>query len=84
MKLQVFLTQTHLWKRRRGKKLSKPKRQNQSEENNIDSIRNPFYIKKENNIDRTIKDWIIRDIRKLFKTEKEQKKEKNRKKINYW
>ena len=78
--MQVFLTQTHLWKRRRGKKLSKPKRKNQSEENKIDSIRNPFYIKKKNNIDRTIKDWIIRDIRKLFKTEEEQKKEKIEKK----
>ena len=71
------MTQTPLWKRRRGKKLSKPKRQNQSEENEIDTIRNPFYTKKEKNIDRTIKDWIIRDIRKLLKTEEEEKKEKN-------
>ena len=46
----------------RGKKLSKRKTQN---------IRNPFILKKK---EKEIKDRIIRDIRKLFKTQEEKKK----------
>ena len=48
----------------RGNKLSKPKRQNQSEENKINSIRNPFILKR--NIDRNF--WT------LFEIEEENKK----------
>ena len=47
----------------RGKKPSKPKTQNQSEENIIKSIRNLFKLNKENE---AIKDRIIRYIRALF------------------
>ena len=45
----------------RGKKLSKPKRQNK--------IRNPFILKKK----KKIKDRIIRDIWTLFEIEEEKK-----------
>ena len=47
----------------RGKKLNKLKSQKQSEENIINSIRNPFILKIEN---KEMKDRIIRDIRTLF------------------
>ena len=50
----------------RGKKLSKPKPQKQSEENIIKSIRNLFILKKE---EKEIKDRIIRDITTLFEQE---------------
>ena len=50
----------------RGKKPSKPKAQNQSEENIIKSIKNLFKLKKENE---AIKNRIIRDIRTLFEQE---------------
>ena len=49
----------------RGKKLSQPKREEQSEENKINS-RNPFILKKEKNIERIIKDIIIRAIWTIF------------------
>ena len=57
----------------RGKKLSKPKKQNK-----ISSIRNRFTLKEKKNeiIDRRIKDRIIRDIFKLFETEEEKKERK--------
>ena len=55
-----FGKQTMYW---RGKKLSKPKAQKQSEDNIIKSIRNLFILKKEN---KETKDRIIRDIRTLF------------------
>ena len=50
----------------RGKKPSKPKRQNQSEENIIKSIRNLFKLKK---LNAAVKDRIIRDIRTIFEQE---------------
>ena len=50
----------------RGKKPSKPKTQNQFEENIIKSIRNLFKLKRET---KTIKDRIIRDVRALFEQE---------------
>ena len=60
----------------RGKKLSKSKIQKQSEENLINSIGNPFILKKETkNI--LIKDWIIRDIRTLFEKKEEEKETKD-------
>ena len=49
-----------------GKKLSKPKTQKQSEENIIESIRNLFILKKENE---EIKRRKIRYIRTLFEQE---------------
>ena len=57
----------------RGKKLSKPKIQKQSEENLINSIGNPFILKKETK-DILIKGWTIRDIRTLFEKKKKKKK----------
>ena len=63
--LLVLLRQIHLKKTvcERGKKLNKLKSQKQSEENIINSIRNPFILKIEN---KEMKDRIIRDIRTLF------------------
>ena len=57
----------------RRSKLSKPKKQNK-----INSIRNPILKKNEKKeiIDRIMKDRIIRDIWKLFKTEKVKKRKK--------
>ena len=57
----------------RGKKLSKPKKQNK-----ISSIRNRFTLKEKKNeiIDRRIKDRIIRDIFTLFETEEEKQERK--------
>ena len=49
----------------RGKKLSKAKTQNK-----INSIRNPFILKKKT---KEIKNVIIRDISTLFETEKRKK-----------
>ena len=57
----------------RGKKLSKSKIQKQSEENLINSIGNPFILKKETK-DILIKGWTIRDIRTLFEKKKKKKK----------
>ena len=53
--------------------LSKPKTQKQSEESKINSIRNPFQLKKET---KQIKDRIIRDVKTLFEGEEEEKEEK--------
>ena len=64
IKLYVVLRQTH----GRGKKLSKPKIQKQSEDNIIRSIRNRFKLRKENEI---IKYRVIRDIRTLFEQEED-------------
>ena len=50
----------------RGKKLSKPKTQKQSEENIIKSVRKPFKPKNENE---EIKDRILRDTRTFLKEE---------------
>ena len=61
----------------RGKKLSKPKWQKQSEENIINSIRNPFILRKEKKENKKIKDRTIGNIRTLF--EKEEKKKKKKK-----
>ena len=61
----------------RGKKLSKPKTQKQSEENKNNSIRNPLILKKEKK-KRNYR--IIRDIWTLFETkEKKEKKLKKKK-----
>ena len=58
----------------RGKKLSKPKTQNK-----INSIRNPFILKKKT---KEIKNVIIRDIWTLFETEKRKKERKKLEKNN--
>ena len=50
----------------RGKKPSKPKTQNQSEEDIVKNIRNLLELKKEN---KAIKDKIIKGIRALFEQE---------------
>ena len=50
----------------RGKKPSKPKTQNQSEEDIVKNIRNLLELKKEN---QAIKGKIIRGIRALFEQE---------------
>ena len=52
----------------RGKKLSNLEIQKQFEENKINSIRNPFILKKEK-IEKEIKDRIIKDIRTHFEQE---------------
>ena len=62
----------------RGKKLSKPRTQKESEENKINSIRNPLILKKKKKKEiktRLVKNKIIRDIRTLFETE--EKNERN-------
>ena len=66
IELQAFLRQTQQKTMvkiiyGRGKRLSKPKAQKQSEEKITKSIRNLFKLKKEND---AIKDRIIRDISK--------------------
>ena len=58
----------------RGKKLSKSKTQNK-----INSIRNPFILKKKT---KEIKNVIIRDIWTLFETEKRKKERKKLEKNN--
>ena len=58
----------------RGKKLSKPKTQNK-----INSIRNPFILKKKT---KEIKNVIIRDIWTLFETEKRKKERQKLEKNN--
>ena len=56
----------------RQNKLSKPKIQKQYKENKINSIINPFILKKKKKIiDIIIKDRTIRDIWTLFEAEKE-------------
>ena len=50
----------------RGKKPSKPKTQNQSEEDIVKNIRNLLELKKEN---KAIKNKIIKGIRALFEQE---------------
>ena len=50
----------------RGKKPSKPKTQNQSEEDIVKNIRNLLELKKEN---KAIKDKIIKGIRAPFEQE---------------
>ena len=55
----------------RRKKLSKPKAQNQSEENKVSSIRNPFILKKGKKQKQIIEDRIIKDIRTLFEEAEE-------------
>ena len=75
--MQVFLRKKHLKKTvyGKGKKVSKPKIQIQSEENIIKSIRNLFILKKENKREKRyyskkeIKYRIIRDIRTLLEQE---------------
>ena len=54
----------------RGNKLSKPKTQKQSQENKINSIRNPFTKKTKIKKKKKIKDRIIRGYRTLFEEEK--------------
>ena len=61
----------------RGKKLSKAKTQKQSKENIINSIRNPFILKKEKT---EIEYRIIRCIRTLFEEEEGKKEKKKLKK----
>ena len=73
MKLQVFLRQTHEHTvYEREKKLIKPNTQNK-----INSIRNPFILKKKK---KEIKYRIIRDIWTLFLTKREEIKKEIRKK----
>ena len=62
----------------RGKELRKPRTQKESEENKINSIRNPLILKKKKKKEiktRLVKNKIIRDIRTLFETE--EKNERN-------
>ena len=68
----------------RRRKLSKPKTHKQLEENKINSIRNPFILKKQQQQkieDRIIKDSIIRDIRTIFEEEEKKGKKEIRKKL---
>ena len=55
--------------RGRGKKLSKPITQKQFEENLINSIKNPYILKKGKKEIKEIKDRISRDIRTVFEEE---------------
>ena len=67
----------------RRKKLSKPKAQNQSEENKVSSIRNPFILKKGIKQKQIIEDRIIKDIRTLFE-EGEEGYYKPKRVRNFW
>ena len=62
-----------MWERKETKQTENTKK---SEEDLINSIRNPFILKREKKEKKEIKDRIIRDIRTLFEEEEDYYKAK--------